>query len=76
LPFVEGYSVDYARASLDAIGVFYRFVVSRTSRGIDLALLEVCHQSPQAGLGVPDGGSATLYVASDCYSEWPDGFRK
>jgi beta-lactam-binding protein with PASTA domain len=76
LPYLEGYGVDYARASLDAIGVFYRFVVSRTSRGLDPSLLQVCHQIPTAGEGVPDGGRAVLYVAGDCYSEWPGDFRK
>jgi beta-lactam-binding protein with PASTA domain len=76
LPYLEGYSLDYARTSLDNIGVFYRVIVSRASTGLDDSLLEVCHQTPQMGEGVAPGGRAVLYVAGDCYTEWPDDFRR
>ena len=76
LPYLENFSLDYARISLGDLGVPYRLVISRRSRQVDSSLLVVCHQLPEAGSGVAEGRAAVLYVAADCYSEWPGAFRK
>ena len=76
LPYVEGDALDTAEAALAVIGVHDTVVRSRWSTEHDPAFLEVCHQDPPAGFGVARGHAAVLYVAEDCYSEWPDGFRK
>jgi beta-lactam-binding protein with PASTA domain len=76
LPYVEGDSLDSARTALGEIGVPYTVVTSRYSRGVEGYYLEVCKQVPAAGETVLPGHRALLYVAGDCYSEWPYGFRK
>jgi beta-lactam-binding protein with PASTA domain len=76
LPYLENYSLDYARTSLGDLGVPYRLVISYRSRRVDSSVLVVCHQVPEAGSGVAEGRAAVLYVAADCYTEWPGAFRR
>jgi beta-lactam-binding protein with PASTA domain len=76
LPYVEGYSLDYAEAALGAIGVEPTLVISRTSKDLDASLLEVCRQDPEAGERLRTGDQSVLYIAGDCSTEWPGGFGK